>query len=278
MEKASETYQIKIQELFPDLECKNKQETIDLFGSVLDDVFEGFYDSPYIQHVTSKPEKACQTVHLAKIPDGVDNFESWLKAYLEKISCQFTVGLEKALPPNIGLIYFAQLLDSHDFDAYFEKVNMPNKMKSSFKSGLLEMFNDKALKYFIQAMSCSCIGLTNAANSLNYLWVQYALFEDEDIHKVINDAKKLEAVTKKASDAGKKGRDKRYAKRDLIKAEALKRKSQKKYKNDNQAAKVLYQEIFEYAELIGDPFSELTQAKETIYKWFRKDSKIASSS
>ncbi len=278
MEKASETYQIKIQELFPDLECNNKQETIDLFGSVLDDVFEGFYDSPYIQHVKSRPENTCQTVHLAKIPDGVDNFEVWLKVYLEKMSCQFTVELEKALPPNIALIYFAQLLDSQDFDAYFEKVNMPNKTKLLFKSGLLEMFNDKALKYFIQAMSCSCIGLTNAANSLNYLWVQYALFEDEDIHKVINDAKKLEAVTKKASDAGKKGRDKRYAKRDLIKAEALKRKSQKKYKNDNQAAKVLYQEIFEYAELIGDPFSELTQAKETIYKWFRKDSKIASSS
>ena len=63
MEKVSETYQIKIQELFPDLEFKNKQETIDLFGSVLDDVFEGFYDSPYIQHVASKPEHACQTVH-----------------------------------------------------------------------------------------------------------------------------------------------------------------------------------------------------------------------
>ncbi len=278
MEKASDTYQIKIQELFPDLECKNKQETIDLFSSVLDDVFEGFYDSPYIKHVLSKPENVCQTVHLAKVPDGVDNFEAWLKACLEKMSYQFSAELQKTLPPNIGHIYFAQLLDSQDFDTYFEKVNMPNKMKSAFKSGLLEMFNDKALKYFIQAMSCSCIGLTHAANSLNYLWVQYALFEDEDVHKVINDAKKLEAVSKKASDAGKKGRDKRYAKRDLIKAEALKRKSYKKYKNDNQAAKALYQEIFEYAELIGDPFSELTQAKETIYNWFRKDSKIVTSS
>lgn len=269
MEKASETYQIKIEELFPDLECKNKQKTIDLFGSVLDDVFEGFYDSPYIQHVTSKPENACQTAYLAKIPDGVDNFEAWLKAYLDKMSCQFTVELEKALPPNIGLIYFAQLLDSHDFDAYFEKVNMPNKMKSAFKSGLLEMFNDKALKYFIQAMSCSCIGLTNAANSLNYLWVQYALFEDEDIHKVINDAKKLEAVTKKASDAGKKGRSKRYEKHDKIKAFALQKKESGNFPNPRQAAIKLCDEICDFAESIDKPFTDRFTAKDRIYDWFR---------
>ena len=66
MEKASETFQVKIQELFPDLDVKDKQKTVDIFSDVIDDIFSGFYDSEYIQYMVSKPEHSDIAKYLSK--------------------------------------------------------------------------------------------------------------------------------------------------------------------------------------------------------------------
>lgn len=269
MEKASDIYHREIEELFFGLDVKDKQKTIDIFGDALDDVFSGFFNSKYVQYFKTKPQDISIEKHMSKIPDGVDSFEQWLKSYLEKMSSRFTLEFQKLLPPNIGLIYFAQLLDNHDFDTYFNNVNHPKNTKSFLKSSLVQLFNEKTLKHFIQAMSCSSIGLSNSANSLNYLWIQSALFEDEDLHKVINEAKKLEAITKKAKSAGKKGRAKRYEIRDKIKIFALERKEEGNFPNPRQAAIKLCDEICDFAESLGKPFTDRFTAKDRIYDWFR---------
>lgn len=192
MATAGKLFKGSIEELFPDLEFENKEKTIESFENILDSIFSNFSDHKNFQYMESKPEKISYSKHLSKIPIGVDHFELWLKSYVEEMSIQLTSELQKLVPPNIGLIFFAQLLDSHDFKGYFKKVKTPHKTKKMFKNGLNDMLEQKELKHFVQALSCACIGLNNAANSLNTLWVQSGLFEDEDFHNVINEAKKYE--------------------------------------------------------------------------------------
>ena len=268
--KASDIYKTKINDLFPDIKVENKDAIVDVFGDVIDEVFIDFFNSTYIQYIDSKPKNKNIIEYLARIPGGVDNFELWLKVYLEKMSAQFTIEFQKLTPPNISLIYFSQFLDHQDIKVFFKKVSFPKDMKNSFEKGMNELFSEKTLTNFILAMACSCIGLSNSANSLNYLWIQSALFEDEDFHEVFNEAKKLEAVSKKASEAGKKGRAKRYEALDQIKAFAFNKKESRCFPNPHQAAIQLCDDICDFAESIGSPFTDRFTAKDRIYDWFRK--------
>ena len=273
MEKINETYQVKIQDIFPELDAKNKQEAIDSFGSIFDNIFEDFANSPYVQYIDSKPENISKIEHYAKIPDGIDKFEVWLKTYLEQMSSQFTRELQKQLPPNISLIYFAQLLDSQNYGEFFKKVKLEKKMQPSFKDSLQGIFNEKGIKHFILAMSCSCIGLANSATSLNNLWIQSCLFEDEDINKILNEARKLEAISNNASLKGKKGAENRWNKKKKIKEYAIELSNQKTYISSSQAARAILKQVLMFAKEIGEPFTDDFQAYDRICKWLRTNKK-----
>jgi len=190
------------------------------------------------------------------------------------MSNQFTLELQKQLPSNIGLIYYAKLLDSQDFGEFFKKVKVVKKMRSSFKSSLQEAFNEKGIKQLILAMSCSCIGLTNSANSLNNLWIQSCLFEDEDIHKILNEVRKLEAISNNASLKGQEGAKNRWQKKQEIKEYAIKLSNQKTYKSCSQAARNILQQVLIFTKEIKEPFTDDFQAYERICKWLRADKKI----
>ena len=80
-EKVSDTFKLKIEELFPNIEVNNKQEVINTFGDAIDKVFVGFVESKYIKYFEARPKNTNQAEYMSKVPDGVDHFENWLKNY-----------------------------------------------------------------------------------------------------------------------------------------------------------------------------------------------------
>jgi len=266
-EKASDTFKANISNIFPDIQIEGQQKTIDVFSNALNTIAMNFDESTYAKYLEEKPKDIDMPTHLAKIPDGVENFEFWLKTSLEEMSTLFTCEFQKLLPPNINLIYYAQLLDSHNFNDFFKKVKFKEKLKKNFQNNLTGLINEEAMKNFTLAMACSCIGLTNSANSLNYLWVQTCLFDDENIHEIIKKAKKLENISNHASSVGKKGAVNRWEKRSLTQEYAFQLIEGGNYKNNNQAAAEITERVFDYGKTIGFHFSNQFQANKTIYKW-----------
>ena len=82
--------------------------------------------------------------------------------------------------------------------------------------------------------------------------------------------KSIVAIRNYQSDAGKSGARVRWTARDKTLRYAVGLFNEGDFKNKNQAAAAITENVFNYGKSIGFHFSNIYQAKDTIYEWLLK--------
>jgi len=221
-ESAVNEFTNKVNDVFPSIEQDVKEPVIDIFAELLNTLEKEINENKYLKYLNDIPDNVDKAEYLSIIPDGVLPFESWLYGGLADIAQKIISKLEEIMPSQIGYLYFSLFLDDQNFEKYFEKTKFTPEMQTEFKACYSELFSQIELKGFIQAIGCACLGLHNSATSLMACFIQQIMFDDDDIFRVLNEAKKLEIIRNKAQKDSKKSNDKKHAKTRKIRDYAIK--------------------------------------------------------
>jgi len=131
-----------------------------------------------------------------------------------------------------------------------------------------------AVDYFRHSLSCFLLGLNNAGKKYLALSIIEVAHDDVFLGALIDDAQQKEYKSKAASDAGKKGKDKRWEAKEKTRLYSIELFNNKNYKNSNQAAEAITEQVYEYGRTVGFYFTGTFQANKTIYKWLLNEVKL----
>jgi hypothetical protein len=172
----------------------------------------------------------------------------------------------------------AKLLDNSfdDLIKYQEKsVSLSQEKIQIFMEyiNIVSKHSPIAVDYFRHSLSCFLAGLHNAGRKYLTLSILEALNNVALLKEAIGEADASEVKSKTASNAAKKGNTKRWETKEKTRLYAIELYRNKNYRNANQAAEDITEEVFKYGKEIGFHFTGIFQANKTIHKWLLADSK-----
>lgn len=262
--------EIELKDKFPDLVTTDNKGTFDVMQKVLLDFIIPFQNEEMFVYMKSREKGKSLALHIADIPTGVDSFEDWFNSGLLTFASNILNSLQSTLAKDKVYLTFAHLLDSKDLKEFFERSDF-NEVDEEKLSGMLAPFlSDSELDLFLQALSCIYVGLDNSAKSLLKLWIQALWFDGDDIQKTLDNAKAILAIREHSSKAGKQGAKTRWGGREKTQCFAIDLMLSCTFKNPNQAASEISEEVIAYGKSVGFNFSNNFQAQKTIYEWLRK--------
>lgn len=261
--------EIELKDKFPDLVVTDNKGTFDVMQKVLLDFILPFQNEEMFVYMKSREKGKSLALHIADIPTGVNSFEDWFNSGLLTFASNILNSLQSTLAKDKVYLTFAHLLDSKDLKEFFKRSDF-NEVDEEKLSGMLAPFlSDSELDLFLQALSCIYVGLESSAKSLLKLWIQGLWFDGGDIQKTIEQAKIIEGIKKHSSKAGKLGVKTRWADKENTQKFAIELMLSGTFKNPNQAADAIAEEVILYGKEIGYRFSGDFQARKTIYNWLR---------
>jgi len=103
---------------------------------------------------------------------------------------------------------------------------------------------------FSQAIGCASIGLINSSISLMTLCLQKLIYEDEDIYRIISDAKRIEIENRKATKDSLASNNIKHNKNRVIKDYTIRKYKElptDSYKTIKDAIKLIIDDVINYS-------------------------------
>ncbi|NQZ79965.1 MAG: hypothetical protein HRT52_03000 [Colwellia sp.] len=247
-ESAASEFTNKVKEAFPSIKQEEKEPVVNLFVELINSLEKEINENKYRKYLSDIPENVDKAEHLSKIPDGVLAFESWLYGGLADFAAKNISKLEEIMPSQIGHLYFSLFLDDQNFEKYFEKTKFTPEIQAEFRVFYSELFSQTELKRLIQSIGCACIGLHNSATSLMTSFIQQLMFDDDDMFRILNEAKKLEIIRIKAQKDSKRSNDKKHAKTRKVKEYALKLYLEGSFPSVKNCSENIDEDVMAYAK------------------------------
>jgi len=198
-ENVADEYKEKIKTLIPSMDKEITETPTIVFADILNGFVAYCSENEYLKYLFERPEGVDKAVYLSKVPNGVEAFEQWVNTGFSGFAENILTSLKEFIPSDIGFIYFAQFLDDHNYENYFNNSKIPPELHDEIKSSFEELTSEPWLTLFSQAIGCASIGLFNSSISLITLCIQKLIYEDDDIYKIISDAKRIEIENRKAT-------------------------------------------------------------------------------
>lgn len=232
-------------------------------------------ENKYFAYMRSRQDNISIEKHISVMPCGISKFEEWLNDGLLDFAKEIFSSLNIEMSSNMD---FARLVDNRDYDAFIINSKTKDTDIEQWKLLLEPIFQMSETPYLTQAFACINLSLDNAALSLLQQWIQSLWFKDKSLKNVFDDARKIEAIRNEHAKAGKKGAAARRSVSNEVKAYAIKLFQEGSFKNPNQAADFVANDVIKYGKSIGFEFTTSFQATKTIYKWLTKSNKQKSKS
>jgi len=223
-----------------------------------------FSENKYFAYLASRKTNVSIEQHISNLPDGISQFENWFNSGLLDFAKDIFSSLTETMNSNI---HFARLLDNRNYDEFIINSKTKDTDIEQWKSLLEPLFQLFDTPYLVQASACINLSLDNAALSLLHLWLQSLWFDDKSIQRVFDDAKAIVAIRNEHASAGKKGALKRWSPRDATRFYAIKLFEDGCFKNPNQAADKIIDDVIKYGISVNYIFSSNFQAQRTTYNW-----------
>jgi hypothetical protein len=220
-------------------------------------------------YMNSREDNKCIAQHIAEVPQGISYFEDWFNMGLLNFATNILNTLQSTIAKDQIYLSFAHLLDSKNLKAFFENSKFNEAEEKQLSKLLSPPLSNAELDLFLQALSCIYVGLNNSAKSLLKQWIQALWFDGDDIQKTLDKAKAVVTIKEHSSKAGKQGARTRWSAKEKTQKFAIKLMLRSTYKNSNQAADAIAEEVILYGKGVGYRFSGDFQARKTIYNWLR---------
>lgn len=262
-------FEVELKNKFPELVANDNQNTFDVMQKVLLDFVLPLQKEKLFVYMKGRGNNTSVAQHIADLPQGVHYFENWLKSGLLTFASNILSSLQSTLGKDKVYLTFAHLLDNKNIELFFECSNFTKEDEEKLLGIFTPFLSDPELNLFLQALSCISVGLENSAKSLLKLWIQKLWCDGKDIQSIIEQAKILEAIKEHASKAGKLGAEARWSAKESTQEFAIDLMLKGAFKNPNQAADAIAEEVIIYGTSVGFSFSNNFQAQKTIYNWLR---------
>lgn len=253
----------------PDLSSLENQENLNALQQVLLNFILPFQKEELFIYMSSREDNKCIAQHIAEIPQGIGFFEDWFNQGLLNFATNILNTLQSTIDKDKVYLSLAHLLDSKDLDLFFKKSKFKKDEEQQLSKILSGFLTEPELDLLLQALSCIYVGLNNSAKSLLKLWIQTLWLDGADIQKTIDKAKAIATIKEHSSKVGKQGARTRWLAKEKTQKFAIKLMLAGTYKNSNQAADAIAEEVICYGKEAGFSFSGDFQARKTIYNWLR---------